>query len=192
MWGGGWGRVDNRWLHSYSNPLRATPLSHWIYLKIKYSNMILAFDMIRLIFSHGLNRKCGHEYNGIVAIFSSSILVLQNLFPMQLGLSNSLSEKVEWNLIAKLLMAQNYISTQNTMKFSKLHWYINRISMFFPPQFFSPKWNITENLFKSFLDKMMKTFYLQEYLWVADFATQINLDTRSTNCGRLSYIICLR
>ena len=37
---------------------------------------------------------------------------------------------------------------------------------------------------------MMKTFYLQEYLWVADFATQINLDTRSTNCGRIS-IHCL-
>ena len=31
--------VDNRWLHSYSNPLRPTPPSHWIYRQITKYNL---------------------------------------------------------------------------------------------------------------------------------------------------------
>ena len=49
----------------------------------------------------------------------SLVFNVQKSLRVQLCLSNSLSEKVEWNLIAKLLMAQNYISAQITENFSK-------------------------------------------------------------------------
>ena len=91
--------VDNRWLHSYSNPLRPTPPSHWIYRQITKYNL----------------------YEGVGDCFQNCVLVfnVQKSLRVQLCLSNSLSEKVEWNLIAKLLMAQNYISAQITENFSK-------------------------------------------------------------------------